>query len=90
MGKSGSDREGIAYGRVIEFLKEAIKPINSKLREEYDSYGFSDSSDSVGWSLDEDAWRSRIRTAQRARAKKDAAISSWIDGMLFLYEEATG
>ena len=74
VGSSGSHSEGIAYGPVIEFVKAAIRPINLKLREASDSAGHRPSWNNKGRSLDEDAWRSRIRTAQRARVKKDAAI----------------
>ena len=90
VGSSGSHWEGIAYGPVIEFMKAAIRPINLKHREASDSPGHPPSWDNQGWSLDEDAWRSRIRTAQKARAKKDAAIDTWIEGMLFLSEIVTG
>ena len=92
VGNAGSHWEGIADGPPIKFLKAAIAPINLKLRKPPDAQDLSDSSDrpDPGWHLDEDAWRSRIRAAQRARVEKDAAINHWIDGMLSRYEQLTG
>jgi hypothetical protein len=59
VGKPGWENEGIAYGRVIEFLKAAIRPFEHALLEK----GI------LAQQLAEDAWRSRIRTADRARTK---------------------